>query len=51
MDEFLYIEAYERLASVQQRFYTQIFEERALSSLNLLGTDANYYSPDNCFAM
>ena len=51
IDEAVYIEAYERLASVQRCFYTQTFEEIALTYLNLLGIDATKYSPDNCVAM
>ena len=48
VDEAVYIEAYGRLASVQRCFYTQTFEEIALTYFNLLGIDANNNSPDSC---
>ena len=50
VDEAVYIEAYGCLASVQRCFYTQTFaiEEIALTYFNLLGIDANNYSPDSC---
>ena len=51
VDEYVYFEAYGRLVSVQRCFYTQTFEEIALTCFNFLAIDVKNYSPDSCVAM
>jgi hypothetical protein len=49
MLNFFYKEAYEQLTSVQPQFYSQAFEEAALTFANMLGFGINGLTLLDCF--